>query len=134
MALTQVEMEIANPGRPARTEKLVFLVDSGTIYTVAPARVLGHLGIRSPAKEEFLWADGSKITRRKGGALFKLGERIGVSDVIFGEETDSQLLGALTLEALGLSLDPLKRELKPLPMILGGWRPPDRSPKRTRRP
>jgi len=28
------------------------------------------------------------------------------------------LLGAFTLEALGLALDPLKRELKPLPMIL----------------
>jgi hypothetical protein len=26
--------------------------------------------------------------------------------------------GAFTLEALGLSLDPLRRELKPLPMIL----------------
>ncbi|MFI5351646.1 MAG: hypothetical protein ACHQZS_01700 [Candidatus Binatales bacterium] len=39
--------------------------------------------------------------------------------MIFGEPGDSQLLGALTLEALGLSLDPLRRELKPLPMILG---------------
>lgn len=32
---------------------------------------------------------------------------------------DSVLLGAFTLEALGLSLDPFKRELKPIPMILG---------------
>jgi hypothetical protein len=40
-----------------------------------------------------------------------------VADVIFGEEGDSTLLGAFTLEALGLSLDPLRRELKPLPMI-----------------
>ena len=31
-----------------------------------------------------------------------------------------RLLGALTLEALGVVLDPLRRELKPLPMILGG--------------
>ncbi len=28
------------------------------------------------------------------------------------------LLGAFTLEALGLALDPLRRELRPLPMIL----------------
>ena len=45
-------------------------------------------------------------------------ERVGVADVIFGEEGDSALLGAFTLEALGLSLDPLRRELRPLPMIL----------------
>lgn len=56
--------------------------------------------------------------RQKGVALFKYGERIGGTDVVFGEEGDSVLLGAFTLEALGLVLDPLRRELRPLPMIL----------------
>ena len=68
-------------------------------------------------RERFL-ADGSKIVRRKGGALFRYGEQVGVADVIFGETDDSTLLGAFTLEALGLALDPLKRELLPLPMVL----------------
>ena len=54
----------------------------------------------------------------EGVALFKYGERVGGADVIFGEEGDSVLLGAFTLEALGLALDPLRRELRPLPMIL----------------
>ena len=76
------------------------------------------LGINPLAEQQFRLADGSKIARKKGGALFKYGEHIGVANVIFGEEGDSQLLGALTLEALGLALDPLKRELKSLPMIL----------------
>ena len=57
--------------------------------------------------------------RQKGIALFKYQERIGGADVIFGEEGDSLLLGAFTLEALGLALDPLRRELKPLPLVLG---------------
>jgi hypothetical protein len=39
---------------------------------------------------------------------------VGGADVIFGEEGDSTLLGAFTLEALSLSLDPLRRVLKPL--------------------
>ncbi|MBI4201644.1 MAG: hypothetical protein HY532_00830 [Chloroflexi bacterium] len=34
---------------------------------------------------------------------------------------DSNLLGAFTLEALGLALDPLHRELRELPMILGSY-------------
>jgi len=38
--------------------------------------------------------------------------------VIFGEKGDSTLLGAVTLESLGVWLDPLRRELRPLPMIL----------------
>jgi hypothetical protein len=62
----------------------------------------------------------STITRRKGIALFRYDDKVGGADVIFGEEGDSLLLGACTLEALGLALDPLRRELKPLPMILSG--------------
>lgn len=76
------------------------------------------LGIKPLAEEEFRLANGTKVVRKKGGALFKYGDRIGVADVIFGEEGDHKLLGAFTLEALGLVLDPLKRELKPLPLLL----------------
>ena len=80
--------------------------------------ILEKLGIKPLIEQEFRLADGSKVTRKKGGAVFKYQGRIGVADVIFGEVGDYALLGAFTLEALGLALDPLRRELKPLPMIL----------------
>jgi clan AA aspartic protease len=118
MGLTTLEIEVGNPANPQATEKVEFLIDSGAIYSVVPAPILERLGIQPLAVQEFRLADGSKITRQKGIALFKYGDRIGGADVIFGEEGDSVLLGAFTLEALGLSLDPLRRELKPLPMIL----------------
>jgi hypothetical protein len=38
--------------------------------------------------------------------------------VIFGEEGDEPLLGATTLESLGLVLDPFKRRLIPMRMLL----------------
>lgn len=40
--------------------------------------------------------------------------------MIFGEKEDSTLLGSVSLEALGMALDPKKRELRPLPMVLAG--------------
>ena len=120
MGLTVLEIEVGNPSSPDVTEKIEFLIDSGAIYSVVPTPVLERLGIQPLAEQEFRLADGSKIVRKKGGALFKYGELVGVADVIFGEEEDSQLLGAFTLESLGLGLDPLRRELLPLPMILGG--------------
>ena len=43
---------------------------------------------------------------------------IGASPVIFGDKEDIYLLGVVTLESLGLILDPIRRELKPLPMLL----------------
>ena len=119
MGLTSLEIEVGNPASPEVTEKIDLLIDSGAIYSVIPAGVLERLGIRPLADQEFRLADGSKITRRKGTALFRYGERVGGADVIFGEDEDSQLLGAFTLEALGLSLDPLRRQLTELPMIIG---------------
>jgi len=118
MGLTVLELEVGNPANPEVTEKIDFLVDSGAIYSVVPTPILEKLGIRPMAEQVFRLADGSKIVRKKGGAFFRLGEQVGVADVVFGEEGDHTLLGAFTLEALGLALNPLKRELTPLPMIL----------------
>ena len=132
MGLTTLTIELANPSKPAVWESIELLVDSGAIYSVVPTPVLRKLGIRTLSKEEFILADGSKVIRRKGVVLFRYQKRIGGADVIFGEPGDSALLGALTLEALGLSLDPLRRELKPLPMILGGWRSDNRARGRRR--
>jgi predicted aspartyl protease len=118
MDLTILRLAIANPAAPEHEEEVELLVDSGAVYSVVPARVLRRLKIRPLKREEYRLADGSTIARRKGVAIFRYGERVGGADVIFGEPGDSLLLGALTLEALGLSLDPLRRQLKPLPMVL----------------
>ncbi len=118
MGLTFLEVEVGNPASPEVTEKLEFLIDSGAVYSVIPTTILERLGIKPFAEQQFRLADGSKIVRKKGGALFRYEDSIGVADVVFGEEGDSVLLGAFTLESLGLVLDPLRRELKSLPMIL----------------
>ena len=118
MGLTHLDLEVANPSDTGTTRTLEFLVDSGAIYSVVPAAVLRALKIKPIAEETFRLADGSRIVRKKGIAFFRYRERVGGSDVIFGEKGDATLLGALTLEALGLALDPIRRELKPLPMML----------------
>ena len=118
MGLTFLEVDVAGPATPDRSESVEFLVDSGAIHSVVAAGTLERLGVEPLDEQVFRLADGTKVVRRKGGAVFRYGDRVGVADVIFGEVGDSNLMGATTLESLGLSLDPLKRELKPLPMVL----------------
>ena len=118
MGLTFLSVEVGNVAQTEEMRPLEFLVDSGAVYSVVPRDVLEDLGIRSIARQEFRLADGSRVARDKGVALFRYGDRVGGADVIFGESGDSTLLGAMTLEALGLALDPLRRELHPLPMLL----------------
>jgi len=118
MGLTVLEVEVGNPATPDLTEKLEFLIDSGAVYSVVPTPMLERLGIKPFAEQQFRLGDGSKIIRKKGSALFRYEDSIGVADVIFAEEGDCTLLGAFALQSLGFVLDPLRRELKPLPMIL----------------
>jgi predicted aspartyl protease len=122
MGLTILNVDVANVAKPDDTRSVEFLIDSGAVYSVVPASILDELGVQPLKTQDFRLADGSKISRRKGVALFRFKDLIGGADVIFGEPGDSNLLGAFTLEALGLALDPLRRELHPLPMILAGWR------------
>ena len=120
MGLTLITLQVANPARPKRFLPVEFLIDSGAIYSVVPTGILRKLGVKPHSKQVFTLADGSHVTRRKGDLLFRLDGSQGMAPVIFGEKDDSTLLGVVSLEALGLILDPLKRELRPLPMVLGG--------------
>jgi predicted aspartyl protease len=118
MGMTHVDVAVANPQDPDRRETLRFLVDSGALYTVAPAEVLDRLGIRRVTTQRFILADGSHIDRPKGVAMFIYDGRVGGADAVFGESGDAALLGSTALEAMGLGLDPLKRELIQLPMMI----------------
>ena len=118
MGLTVLKLEVANPASPDAVETVEFLIDSGALYSLVPRPVLQRLGINPLQAQDFRLANGQTIQRQIGGALFKYQGRVGVATVIFGEEEDSTLLGAYTLESMGLSLDPVRRQLVPLPMTL----------------
>ena len=123
MGLTILELVVENPGDAGKSESVGGLIDSGAIFSSVPTEVLVGLGIQPKGEQAFTLADGSKMTRKKGVALFRYGERFGGADVIFGEDGDSTLIGVTTLEALGLAFNPLSRELYPLPMIMAPVNP-----------
>lgn len=120
MGLTHVRATIANPAKPRKSAAIRLMVDSGALYSVVPATTLRGLGIEPHGSRTFILADGTEITRKMGAATFRLGKNVGTSTVIFGERDDAALIGIVSLEDMGLMLDPLKRVLQPLPMVLGG--------------
>jgi len=111
MGMTNVSMKIKNPQDPKQEYEGRFLVDSGATYTVVPAEILKRLGIKPQREEEFSLADGSVIKRKVGSALYEFEGKESAAPILFGEKGDSLLLGIFTLEALGLTLNPLSRTL-----------------------
>jgi len=111
MGMTNVQIKIKNPQNPKQEYQGRFLVDSGATYTVVPASILKRIGIKPQRVEEFSLADGSMIKRKVGSAMYEFQGKESAAPILFGEKGDSLLLGAFTLEALGLTLNPLSRTL-----------------------
>ena len=118
MGLTTIKARVSNPSNPDQRVEVEFLVDSGAVYTLVPEPVLRGLGIVPHSRREFILANGEVVARDIGSAAFEYRGQRGDSLVIFGEEGDSALLGATTMEGFGFVLDPFQRELKPMPMRL----------------
>ena len=91
---------------------ITFLVDSGAEYSVVSKQDLGRLGITPYRKITIVLADGTRRERLVGDAYFEFEGAIAPSPVIFGEKGDEPLLGLVTLESLGLILDPLSRKIE----------------------
>lgn len=117
MSITYLNVKVHNPQNPKKQIISHFLVDSGAVYSVMPASVLKKLGIKPTDKQTFSLANGEVMEKEVGNASFEYLGKLRSSPVVFGEE-GIFLLGAVTLEALGVILDPINRELKPLPMLI----------------
>lgn len=117
MSITYLDIKVKNPQTPKKEIIGHFLVDSGAVFSVMPESILKKLGIKSTDKQRFSLANGEVIEKQVGNALFEYRGKLRSSPVVFGEK-DIFLLGAVTLESLGVIIDPINRELKPLPMLM----------------
>jgi predicted aspartyl protease len=116
MGLVHVTMEVRRDGGPRR--RVRFLVDSGPKYSVLPNRTWRDLGLKPKRTLEFTLADGTAIEWRVSDCRFRYQGADAPSPVILGEPNDGALLGTVTLESLGLVLNPFDRTLKPMRMML----------------
>ena len=117
MSIAFLKVKVMNPEQPKKTKECEFLVDSGAVYSVVPQNILKKLGIRPTSSREFILANGEIFRKPVENAYFKYKGQVAAAPVVFGEK-DVLLLGATTIEALRMILDPIRRELKPLPMVL----------------
>ena len=123
MGITNQYLKVKESRKSPGGVDVDFMIDSGAVYSLVPSKILKKLGIESYRQVSFSLADGSKISRKVGEAFFEMNGEGATAPVIFGEKGDEPLLGATTLEAMGLILNPFTRTLHPMRMLLGGIKP-----------
>jgi len=116
MGLVFVEGTVTGP--TGQQAKLEFLVDSGAAYTLLPHGTWQSIGLAPKRSIRCRLADGTVITRQVSECHVMLPQGDGHTPVILGEPGDQALLGTITLENLGLVLNPFARTLQPMQMLL----------------
>ena len=101
-----------------RTRDIEATVDTGAAYTTLPAPLLRELGVVPIGKRRLLLADGRRIEMNIGRAWVTIDGESEVTVVVFGWDNAPPLLGAYTLEGLGLAVDPLGQRLIPTHLIM----------------
>jgi predicted aspartyl protease len=116
MGVTETDAIVQGPD--GREEAVRFLVDSGATYSLLPYDTWQRLGLEATRRVPTVLADGTVIERDVSECLFILPEGRSHSPVFLGEPGDQALLGVVTLENLGLVLNPFTRKLYPMRMLL----------------
>ncbi|HID57544.1 TPA: aspartyl protease [Candidatus Poribacteria bacterium] len=116
MGITYIEGVVTGP--TGKRSAVRFLVDSGATYTLLPENVWKEIGLSPKRRAAFTLADGTTIERDISECHISLPQGEGHTPVILGEPGDEALLGTVTLEILGLILNPFTRQLQPMRMLL----------------
>lgn len=120
MATSPVPIEVG-PMDQSRFERIEALVDTGATYTVVPRDVLERLGITPQFRRRFRVADGRVVELDMAWAVVKVEGEMTYTICVFGEPGMDALLGAVTLEELGLGVDPVNQRLVPVELLLIGF-------------
>jgi len=109
---------ILHPRDGGSARSLEALVDTGAGYSVVPRSVLESLGCRPVRTQRVVLADGRTEEWSLTQIDVECEGRQATTPVLMGPPSGPILLGATTLEELGLGIDSLNRRLIPVDIYL----------------
>ena len=119
MGTFSANIEIGSPDG-SRFETVNALVDTGSSLTAIPDPILRRLGVTPHRKHTFELADGREIERDIGRTWIRIGRQSEITLVMFADEDTEPLLGAYSLQGLGLAVDSPSERLIPSPRLRMG--------------
>lgn len=112
MGHVRMDFRLANPEHRDRwVDANGALEDTGATFTVIPRRIADELGLETVRIRTIRTAEGRQ-SLRESYALLTSKDAESVTPLLISETLDFVLVGGITLEALGLAVDPVKGELR----------------------
>lgn len=117
MGYIKVKAKVWNVESPTISKEVELLADTGAVYTVLPSSLLKELKVKPIGRRRFRLANNQIIERDVGIVGIEIKGIKTHTIAVFGDE-GIYLLGVVTLEELGLEVDPIRGELRPMELLL----------------
>ena len=119
MATFTVKLKVWNPADPGRFAELEAWADTGAAYSWISKSRLEPLGVQRVRRLQFRTIEGHTVERDLAAVFLSADGFTGGDNVVVAEPGDLEVLGAHSLESLGLAVDSVHKKLVPLVVALG---------------
>jgi len=108
MGIFSAKLRVWNPASSTPAEEIEVMVDTGASYSWILRTRLELLGVRAVRKMQF-----RTIERELAPVFVATDGFTGGDNVVMAEPGDMEVMGAHTLESLGITVDPVAKKLVP---------------------
>ena len=116
MGHTWIDIKISNLEKTS-VKKVPGLVDTGATLTTIPKKLAEELSIKTIAKEQVQTGAGL-INIEKGNAIVAIEEKECIQTIWISDIIEKVLVGCVTLETLGIKVNPVTGKLEETPLML----------------
>jgi len=111
------KFKVWNPTKPENTQELEALVDTGSAFSWISRSRLEGMGLNPSRRMAFRTIDG-RVMERDMTAIYIASAGYSALDmVVMAEAGEMEVLGAHSIEGLGLAADPVQKRLTPMIML-----------------
>jgi predicted aspartyl protease len=117
MGTFSTKLRVWNPANPSNVEELDAFVDSGAAFSWISRARLERLGVGPTRRMPFRTIEG-RVLERDLATVYVATDGYSVPDVVvMAEPGEMEVMGAYTIEGLGLAADPVQKKLVPTVML-----------------
>jgi len=117
MGTFTTKLKVWNPAQPEKAEELEALVDTGAAFSWVSRTRLERLGVTPSRRMPFRTIDGRLLERDLAIVHVGTNGYVAPDLVVMAEPGEMEVIGAHSIEGLGLAADPVQKKLVPTIML-----------------
>jgi predicted aspartyl protease len=113
MGIFTAKLRVWNPASSSSSQEIETMVDTGASYSWVSRARLEPLRVHPVRPMQFRTIEGNTIERDLVPVFVAADGFTGADNVVMAEPGDMEVIGAHTLDSLGLTVDPVGKKLVP---------------------